>query len=676
MKRYRYFLDSTELADDPIGWDKFKQKIHLVPELNARLLRIDVDLVFHGDGFAYLLTQKNTLGHCGLVTIEIQELNNDLQTYRVVHNGYIFISDMSIDRKEMLVKTSIEDNSFYARINNNKSIDTFPWATLSKNQVTITKAPFNYVHYVNPADCSVFPVLLIHQDADGIYYDNAHYRVYDLFRYLVDFVGDGLIDFESTLFDTGGDYAGLMWTVGEVLRLNSTGTTEDAFKANFPKLSFLKLFTEINKKVHLGMRIEITAGRPVLRIERDSYFRQSNTIHTCDNIDKVTESTAKQKLYSKIKLGSTITDDAASLSFPEGITFLGFKEEDFIILGECNLDRELNLVSEVIISSNIIEDMVVNGAVSYKSTPVLVMTEPYYGDWIAKTGNVFGDPTPCQYNLDLTNVAVTQNWIDGIPNSMAQYLASPVDLFKAQNTAVHNLLLNTQSSITYVPVAYNDDTSAGFFDVNGQYDAVTDFDFTSAADGSYSFRIYTKTVSYSPNPLFADSKDIQVDVKVRVYDAGGLAGGNLISETTSTENFSFTSYSNNNFNWYTPAIYMQNTYRAVIAITVTNNSWIPTDPSTHAFVLLETGSYWQCIGSQQGGIVQGIDPADYPINLHEFVQELTPDKFDAINADSRGLIDCTTHNNYAFSGWIEELEFDRAKGMAKFKLYSTQNING
>ncbi len=667
MKRYRYFLDGNELADDPIGWDKIRPKLHFVPELNARLLKIEAELTFHGDGFAYLLSQYDTLGHCGLVNIEIQELNNNLQTYRVIHMGYIFISQISIDRKEMLIKTQVEDNSFYARINNNKSIAAFPFATLSKNNVTITKAPFSYVHYVMPVDCSINPILLLHQDSDGVYYDNAHYKVFDLFRYLVDFMTDGLMDFASTLFDTGGDYEGLMLTCGEVVRLQSTGTTETAFKDNFQRLSFAKLFSEINKKLHIGMWIEVSAGRPVLRIERDSYFRQSNILHTCSNIDKVTETFEIEKLYAKIKLGSSVIDNASSLSFPEDITFLGFKEEEFIILSECNLDNTLDLATEFIISSNVIEDMAVNGASSYNKNFVLVMTEPYYGDWITKTGNVFGDPTPCQYNLDLTNVNVTQSWLDGIPNSMVNYFGSPVDLFKAQPTLNLLLLQVFTSTQTTAPIQYNDDSSAGFFDTNGDYDAVTDFDFTSPVNGFYSFRIYSIL-------QLAGAKIIGMifTVKVEVYDAGGFSGGNLISTTEHTEVFDVqTLY--HYFNWFTPAIYMQAGYRAIVKMVMTNPA--PISPFIQLSASLRPGSYWQCIGSQQGGVVQGIDPSDYPVINHEFEQELTADEFDNIVADSRGLISCTTHRNYAFQAWIKELEYERATGNAKFKLYSTKRLN-
>lgn len=662
MKRYRYFLDSIMLNNSPRGWDKLKQKIHFVPELNARLLKIDVDLAFHGDGFRYLLQQYNTLGHCGLVNIEIQERNNDLQTYRVVHIGYIFLSGIGIDRKEMLISCPIEDNSFYARINNNKSIETFVWAEKSKNNIQIPGALASLITFTNPLNCLPSYTLSL---------TFGFYRVFDLFTYLVDFVGDGLIDFESSLFDVGGDFEGLIVTCGYAVRLATGGLQEDPFKENFQKLSFLKLFQEVNKKIHIGMRIETSAGRPVLRIERDSYFRQTNIMHTCANIDRVTESIAVDQLYSKIKLGSTVTDNAASLSFPEDITFLGFKEEEFIVLGECNIDRELNLVSDFVISSNIIEDCIINGATSYDTNFFFVMTEPIYGFYVTKTGNVFGDALPCQFNLDLTNVNVTQNWVDGIPNSMAQYIADPTDLFKAQRTPTLTLLDFSAASNTTAPIPYNDDSSPGFFDTNGDYDAVTDFDFTSPADGSYSFRVLSMFRSFMQGAP-SSGVDITATITVSVFDPI-----NPVSQTSTTTTWFQPRFGtiNTTFNWYTPAVYIQSGYRAHIEINILNTGWINVFSSA-VKVDLMAGSFWQCIGSQQGGIVQGIDPANYPVIGHEYEQELTPDEFDAINADSRGLIDCTTHRDYAFQAWLKELEFDRAKGMAKFKLYSTKNLNG
>lgn len=670
MKRYRCLLDGNILNDDPIGWDKFKQRIHTVPELNARLLKIDVSLIFHGDGFDYLLTQYNTLGHCGLVDFEWQELNNDLQTYRRVHTGYIFISDISIDRKEMQISSQVEDNSFYARINNNKNIETFVWGERTKNNVVIPEAVASTVTYVDPDCVTTYTSPQF-----------AHYRVFDLFTYLVSFCTDANVDFVSDLFDVGGDFDGLMVTCGAAIRLTPLGLQEVSFQANFQKLSFQKLFTEVNKKIHIGMRIEVSGGRPRVRIERDSYFRQTTVMHTCANIDRVTESIEKEKLYAKIKLGSTKTDNALSLSFPEDITLLGFKQEEFIILGECNLDKELNLVSDFIVSSNIIEDCLLNAATSYDTDFFFVMTEPLYANYITKMGNVFGDPSPCQYNLDLTNVNVTQNWLSGIPNSMAQYFGDPLDLFKAQTTIVRPLLPFASSVATQEPIVYNDDSSTGFFDVNGDYNAVAFFDFTSPVSGSYSFRVKSFINMQKSAQAIAAQTPIQVSVtaKVQVYDSGGFLGGNLIS-STSVELFNVTlgPTASSGFatpDWFTPAIFMQTGYRADIRIDSVNLSW--NGNVDHAIKIdLNPGSFWQCIGSQQGGIVQGIDLADYPVIQHEFEQELTPDEFDAINADSRGLVSCTTHRDYRFQAWLKELEFDRANGMAKFKLYSTKNLNG
>lgn len=657
MKKYRYFLDGTLLADDPIGWDNFKPKLQRIKEFNALLLTIDATFDFFGDGFSYLLNQINTSGHCGFIDLEVQELNDNQQTYRVVHKGNIRLSQCEIDRQQMKIKAPAEDNSFYARINNNKNIAAFPYVDRSKNDVTITACPFSYVHYTVPSDCSVNPIII----AAPFTYTSAHFRAFDLFTYLISFMTDGRVDFQSTLLDTG-DYAGLMVTCGKVIRQITTGTTEISFKKDFQKISFQKLYAEVNKLKRLCMRVATISGRPTVIIEQASDLNQTNIMHTCSDIEKVTETIDVSQLYAILKLGSTKTENAASLSFPEDTTVLGFKEEELLLAGQCNLDSTLDLVNSFIISSNVTEDCLINGATAYDKDFFFVMTEPYYANWITKTGNIFGDPTPCQFNLDLTNDNKIQNWLSGIPSSLVQYLGTPVDArFRASDMiGVPPVAFTTTA--TYSPVGFNDDSTAPNFDTSNTY-SIALSRFISPAAGTYNF--HTRLFLQLRATLIFSGSNAQATASFRRFDVTNT----LIEEKIIYDQAVLDAFTQNLTIDGTRYFFLNATDYVIVHLFLNNNL----NPFGHTFTI-PAGSFFECIATaSSGGEYQSIDPNDALILNHAFKKDLTPDAFDSILADPRGLIEGTTHNNYRFQGWIDEISYERVKGEATFKLYSSRN---
>jgi len=103
------------------------------------------------------------------------------------------------------------------------------------------------------------------------------------------------------------------------------------------------------------MSIERVGDRPLIRLESAEYFFQSETVHRFDNVAELKETTDLQKLFAKLRLGSETTNTDTLYPFPEGITFFGFREEEIPIKGIGNIDKELPLHSQWIISSNVIQ---------------------------------------------------------------------------------------------------------------------------------------------------------------------------------------------------------------------------------------------------------------------------------------------------------------------------------
>ena len=480
MNRLRILMDGNTISESPDGWEDITSSIKRVKELNSIFITTDAELTFRHDGRDYLMTKYDD-GFCNSVEVELQEYCGAV--YETFFKGIIFISSAEVDRKQCTIKVKIEDNSFYAKINNNKGLEVFPFAEQTKNsasdptnpQYALTACAYEKVQLFNPAD-GVYAGVLVNPP-----YTGAMYPVYNLFEYLIAFMSDNTIEFDSTLFGAGGDYEGLTVTCGIVLRQYLMGgTTESDFKDNFQKISFSQLFTEVNKKINIGMFVDYSGVLPKIRIERRSYLQDSAISFSALNIDELKESVDVDQLYGSVRLGSTTVSDKANtstqhVSFPEDISFFGFKEEQFVMVTNCNIDKELDLVSSFIISSDIIEDCFWNGETTYDDQLFMIMCDVSGGVYSAQKG-VLGtttNPLPVFYNLALNGESVSNNYIGSVPFSIAQYIGNTDDLFHATKTNFVSfptaIPLDSPQTFGSAHIRFEDDYTGVNFDINNRY---------------------------------------------------------------------------------------------------------------------------------------------------------------------------------------------------------------
>src|SRR4029078_12875721 len=101
-------------------------------------------------------------------------------------------------------------------------------------------------------------------------------------------------------------------------------------------------------------------------------------------------------------IGSSTVQNVTSLQFPEGIDWLGFKEEEYNVLGNCGSDTTLDLVSDYIISSNVIEDAIETPSNNYEGQFAFIECREYHtGVHLAiQTNNLTATP-PYYYNQGL-----------------------------------------------------------------------------------------------------------------------------------------------------------------------------------------------------------------------------------------------------------------------------------
>lgn len=641
VKRLRILFDGTEVVETPIGWQDIVSTIKRVKEINSLFITTEAQLTFRDDGYDYLMAKYNQ-SFTTSVVVELQEYVAG--TYQTFFQGKIFLKSAVIDREQCTIQVEIEDNSFYAKIDNNKSIEVFPFAEQTKNAGSyptdsayyLAPCAYQKIQLFDPNDGSIIGVLV------NPPYTGAAYTVFDLFEYLISFMTDNSMGFVSPLFGTGGNYEGLTVTCGIMLRQYiAGGTTEQDWKDNFPKISFQQLFTEVNKKIQIGMYVDYSYTKPTIVIDRAYNLRTDATMFRALNLLGLKERIDEEELFSSIRLGSTKTNNAVyaapetGLLFPEDISFVGFKEEQFIVLGEANIDRELDLVSDWIISSNMIEDNFIHGEDSRDDELFFIMCDRAGATYTARQSNLENQSAtfPVFYNLDLNGAAVMDNYFGGVPVSIAQYLGNNDNTFKASRSTDVAPVFNT-----YTNIQCQNDSTGGNYDVNGNYN-IGNGRYTVPINGLYTFELGIRQWYIPLNTIGYDTL-----YYIEHYDSLS----NLIERRTCGS---------------LPGIYGYSAGTYVQSFTtVAGDYLIATFKEAASFnnVLVLTNTYFSCTNAVDGGgTYKTFEPADYPVVLHEWEYPLTFADFKALATTQTGQIEFARHNEYHYSGWIDTVKYKR-----------------
>lgn len=349
---YRFTIDGVIIQEPENieGWDRLVTTIKRdSSELKGLLVTQDAQLLFTADQYRYFKNKYFNEGICQDIPILIEQSFDGGINFSILHDGKMFLSDVELDLLKGVSKAKTSDDSFFARINNNKSIKTNPKGLWTKNgePIGIGNTPVDYsVDFFTPATGAFFGA-------------RNMLKLVDVMRYLVLWMSDGEVEFQSDLLENDLQ---LMIQQGDVLRLNVDPTP-------YWEVSFADIYKNLKGLRNISYCIEYDAfGNPVLRLELTSYFFQ-NTLATDQDGNEIifTDPTTLEtkvkvdELYSQVRLGTDVLADYIYLEFPESIRYNGFKDEELYILGQCNIDKTLNLLKDFAVSSNTIEDAVVEG---------------------------------------------------------------------------------------------------------------------------------------------------------------------------------------------------------------------------------------------------------------------------------------------------------------------------
>lgn len=639
----QFLLDDVQY-DAPKGWEEIETSIKRDFQYNAVLANQDTQIDFSGEAYNYLYTKLRTEGFCTRVKFEIRISSDDL-TFRTLLRGNLFVSDIEFNERTCIATCKIEDNSYYAMINNNKSLATTLDSGLSKNGVAITVPPVYQVDFQNILTLAIARA------------DVKCYRVYDAFEYLIKFMSDGRLQFASDYLQTTsfssideGDPLGFGWkglciTTGINIRV---GTTVNDFTQS--QFSFDDLWKEVSRRIPLVLIVENPYSEyPTIRIENRDYQYTNANIFTATDVYEVISKVDTKNIFAKINVGSSVVTDQGL--FPEQIAFFGFGLEEYNVQGECNIDTTLELGTDWATSSNVIAQQL-NGFQDYDSNLFLIETEYLTSTtgitWNANNIGLINPPVPQYFNTNLANNYILSRYRGGIPGNVVKYTGVKGDgEFQATNTASY--AVGVLTAMDFPNVIFNN---------GGHYDGTNKF--TAPITGVYTFNLQGSVVTAGYTGLGT----CVVNLYAFIYDTtmtiqsnnlvGYLAGA---SNTDPNETFNITSQLILNDGW-SVRFFAQKSASPGVTATVLSNSVL------------------ECIdNSIGGGIFLLVDAADFPIYLYEMTYPMCQSEFDTIMANTVGAIEFNMNGQAYRRGWINELTFNHQQGIATIKLISNNNGN-
>jgi len=698
---FKFYLDNN-LVNNPINWDEFSETIERNDVIRGLLIKINTKLNFTDDAYAYLYNTKNSNGYCNFVTLKIYKLCNSVDS--LLFEGNIRISDCTFHLNNCLVECNIEDDSFGARIFNNKSIKTFVNSGYSKNQVAITPSINLQLSIFEPATATIYARQL------------TAFDIMDAMNYLVQFMTDGRMNVVSNWYSTLLPDERICIIKGMELRLGNHTNTD------VPEVSFQQLFEELNKKFNIGFSIENIAGTWTMRIEPMSFFYDTTNVLTTEYIPDLVESFNTANLYSKVKVGSSKSADydPSIHSFPP-IRFLAFEEESYIIQGQCNIDRELDLSSGFIIDSNVIEELLFTNTTntSYDKDIFLIQYTIPNGIIVNNEAVAWNDntsATPVFYNKILTNANVSNRW--DVQGNIAQYLNATDNRFMASSTMTMPFQTTVTLSPSYIlqtpfnPYAFPDDSTPPNYDANANYNTAT-YRYTAQANGIYTFRVKFKRkfLQQVDQGGLSTSTFAAFDkwrITANAYSGATLKRSNF--QTTLTKSFTDSSLNIANqylFTYVNPIgssfdkdvymnleddvyidLYMNASEQCQIqlefayydlyqeryypGISVPTGSVYNQEFGVNSYTL-QSGSEFECTTtSDGGGIYQGKNVDAYKVSLFKYEFPINETDWINIKSNPKQSINFGI-DNATKRGWINLIERNAENGMATIELVS--NIN-
>lgn len=505
----RLFINGTDYTQDTISdLNDLSEHIWYDSDRKAFLQEITGTVLLGGQGFRYFQNLLRT-NYDTQVPCTLSRFDEYAGVWETVFHGLIFVTDCTFDLYAQTVEIQLVDNSFFAKIENNKSIEFVIGSGRSKNGTDITGvATSTQIKVLN--NLPTPPLTYFPNTVTG-------WSRYEAMKFLVAAMTDNQIGFYS---DALQEYLDPVQNVMNQGYLFSGEALRYGPKQYGPNISFEYLYGDLAKLYNLVQYIDKDSnGNLRLRVERFDDIRQSSTISTQHVATSVNEMINSDTLYSCVRLGSKDEDLDGYFPFTP---FLSTFEEQFAMSYASNTDKELDLKMQALITdTNLIYYTQTQQGLadpdSNKDDEVFyVICRKYNGiDWDEKGTLYF--TLEYYLNADISNQNVLLNNFTGLPatifkqylslfatgfyaNSQGPYVQQPslagtpfefdqVELVAELPTTINwnnpATGVTSPNGINYL-VQFDNDSVAPAFNAGGNYNNAT-FIYTIPITGYYTF---------------------------------------------------------------------------------------------------------------------------------------------------------------------------------------------
>ena len=134
-------INGIEIVETPEGWEDLTTTLRMDKELKALFEIMDISLTFYFDGYKMLKAAFDANGYCFSYPAQILH-QDETGNYIPIYDGTLFFKDIDFTEgiEGFSAKCTFTDNSFFAKIYNNRNIKAKIYVGRSKSDVVITQS--------------------------------------------------------------------------------------------------------------------------------------------------------------------------------------------------------------------------------------------------------------------------------------------------------------------------------------------------------------------------------------------------------------------------------------------------------------------------------------------------------------------------------------------------------
>jgi hypothetical protein len=460
MAQLIFKLDG-QVVPNPINWQSLGYTITRDQNINILFSELKGTMDFWALGFQILWNAR--VNKCELLPYSVDiDCNGRIYTFV----GNVVVSDITYDLDKCIASAELIDDNFQARVNNNKSLEV-------DFRQRILKDLINFQPEITKRTITL-PVGLINFRTDA-------YFLTDSFQYILNFITDNKVTFQSQFLQRPENRT-IMITLGQYIRffgqveLEGSTITVNQRPLEPPSvvLTFERLFNTITRK--LGLVGAFIGNKFIL--EDYAYFDNQPTVLQFFDQAEIKLSFNQDEIYSAVQLGAEPFlenwECTGGLCNNYQRDYFGFKKEQYWFEGNCNIDRQLELLTtEIIFDTNIIEDIIRFNNESFDTNVLIIKCNaepnPITGSYSVETANPLQGLTEPYFNAYFrNNEAMNRRFGGYIPSVAATVIQDQIDFDNADG------LFRVQSSLGDPVTAIIELDEATFqfksyFEIFGQY---------------------------------------------------------------------------------------------------------------------------------------------------------------------------------------------------------------